>query len=67
MRDYKRFSSLQARAALAGVELQASRTDAEQWTFIASAGALTQELSTLDDVEAWLTRLSAQVEAKDAA
>lgn len=58
MTDPKRFSSLQARAALLGVSLVAIRNDLERWAFVVTVGPVTQELASLDDVEQWLTTLS---------
>lgn len=58
MDQHKRFSSLQALAALQGVELRATRNDLERWTFIATAGAVTTELDSLDAVAQWLDALS---------
>jgi hypothetical protein len=63
----KSFSTLQARAALYGVELHAMRNDFERWTFIATAGALTQELPSLEEVEQWLGRFAISTEAQSAA
>jgi hypothetical protein len=63
MTNPKRFSTLQALAALAGVDLRAIRNDAERWTFYLTAGALTQELPTLDHVEHWRDRFTTNTEA----
>lgn len=66
MNDPKRFSGLQARAALAGIELRAIRNDSERWAFVVTGGAMTQELTTLDDVEAWLRALALCMEGQSA-
>jgi hypothetical protein len=67
MSDPKHFSSLQAQAALRGVALHAIRNDFERWTFIATVGALTQELPSLGEVEQWLGRFAISAEAQSAA
>lgn len=58
---HKRFATLQAQAALQGVELRAIRNDLERWSFVVTAGAITQELATLAEVEAWLSTVPAQL------
>lgn len=55
--DRKRFATMQARAALAGVALSAIEDDRGHQVFIASKWAMTKELATLDDVEQLLVRI----------
>lgn len=64
---FKRFTNLQALAALRGVELRASRNDVERWVFVATLGAITTELESLEAVATWLDRLASLVEATSAA
>jgi len=52
--DRKRFLTLQARAALAGVMLIASTNDNGAPVYIASRWALCRELPDLDAAEHWL-------------
>jgi len=54
--DAKRFSTLQARAALAGIALQRIDGDNCQLEYIATIGAVTTRLATLDEAEAWIDR-----------
>lgn len=51
---FKAFSTLQAVAAMQGVQLNAIRNDAERWSFIATVGAVTREFQSFDDVRVWL-------------
>lgn len=53
----KRFETLRAQAALAGIELRSVRNDAERWTFVAASGAVTVEIPTLEEVETWLDQV----------
>lgn len=55
---FKRFATMQALAALHGVELRATRNDLERWLFVATLGAITTELDSLEAVAAWLDRLT---------
>jgi hypothetical protein len=50
----KRFATLRARAALAGIVLVESTTDHGDTVYIASRWALTKHLASLDDAEHWL-------------
>ena len=52
--DLKRFSTVQALAALHGVTLHQLEGDGSQPIFIATRWAMTKQLDHLDDVEAWL-------------
>lgn len=52
--EAKRLSTLTARAALCGVTLHATTDDTGRRVFIVSRWALTRQLDTLDDLEAWL-------------
>lgn len=63
---FKQFGTLQARAALAGADLRASRNDLERWTFYVTAGAITQELPSLEDVEHWVAALPSNLEGSHA-
>ncbi|MEO8022098.1 hypothetical protein [Polaromonas sp.] len=56
-RPEKRYATMQARAALAGVTLQRIEDDRGREVFIVSRWAMTREIATLDDVEAWLARI----------
>jgi hypothetical protein len=50
----KLFATLQARAALAGVELVRSTDDHGREVFVASRWALTAQFASLSEVETWL-------------
>lgn len=52
----KRFSTLQARAALAGHALNRSNEGGRE-EFVASRCAWTREFANLDEVEAWLRQV----------
>jgi hypothetical protein len=52
--DPKAFSTLQARAALAGITLSVVPNDGGRIVFIVTRWALTREFSHLRDVIAWL-------------
>ncbi len=60
----KRFSTLQARAALMQVALVQTTNDREQPLFVVSRWALTKSFSSLDEVEAWLTERDHAEEAQ---
>lgn len=51
---FKRFTTLQARAALLGFELHAINNDFERLAYVATKGAFTREWASLDEVERWL-------------
>ena len=53
----KVFSTLQARAALEGIQLVESHMECGGVEYIASWNALTRAFATLIEVEAWLTRV----------
>jgi hypothetical protein len=53
----KRFSTLQARAALAGHVLKRSAEDGRE-VFVASRWAWVREFHTLDEAEAWLDSMA---------
>lgn len=62
MGDYfKRYSTLQAAAALRGFQLRASQDDLERHTFIVTRGHVTQELPSLEAVELWLQTQATEV------
>lgn len=56
----KRFATLRARAALAGIVLVESTTDHGGILYVANRWALTKILSDLDETETWLTRVEVQ-------
>ena len=58
--DRKRFATLQARAALAGVALSRTEDDRGHEVFIASKWALTKQLASLAEVEDLLARIGGQ-------
>lgn len=60
--DAKRFSTLQARAALAGISLQRIDGDNCQLEYIATIGAVTTRLANLDEAEAWIERATCALE-----
>lgn len=53
----KVFSTLQARAALRGIQLVESHMECGGVEYIASWNALTRAFATLTEVDAWLTRV----------
>lgn len=53
----KVFSTLQAKAALAGFQLMRSTDDRGREVFIASQWALTAQFETMAEVGAWLQRV----------
>ena len=56
--DLKRFATAQALAALHGVTLHRLEGDYGHPLFVATKWALTKQLDNLDDVEAWLQRVT---------
>ena len=54
----KRFATLQARCALAGVSLHQLENDHGNVVYIVSRWALTRELADLDAVAFWLDRVT---------
>lgn len=54
----KRFATLQARCALAGVSLHQLENDRGNVVYIVSRWALTRELADLDAVANWLDRVT---------
>ena len=54
----KRFETLRAQCALAGVTLHRFQADGDRAVFIVTRWALTRQLDTLDDVAEWLERVS---------
>lgn len=67
MKDPKRFSTLQARAALLGIQLLPLRLDADAWGYVAMADGLAHELADLEAVERWLDGRPVPMEASGAA
>lgn len=53
----KHFATLQARAALSGIQLVQSHMERGGVEYIASLHSLTRAFSTLAEVDAWLTRV----------
>lgn len=53
----KRFATLQARAALAGVTVWQSQGDHGRPSYIATKWALTKEFADLDALDTWLARV----------
>lgn len=62
LNDAKRYSTLQARAALAGIALQRIEGDDGRPSYIATIGAVTTRLATLDEAEAWIERATCALE-----
>ncbi len=56
--DDKAFATLQAKAALQGVQLIRSTDEHNRETFLASKWAMCRELASADEVEALLKRMS---------
>lgn len=54
MNDPKRFSTLQARAALLGIQLLPLRLGADEWGYVATADGLAHEMPDLQAVARWL-------------
>lgn len=61
--DVKRLSTLIARAALVGVIVHRVETDFGGEEFIATKWALTKAFSSLDALDAWLTRVTGKASA----
>jgi len=57
-RPDKAFATLQARAALAGVVLHRLEDDRGREVFVVSRWAMTRQLDSLQEVDAWLTRVT---------
>lgn len=55
--DRKSVATLQARAALLGIQLVPSTDDHDQPVFIASQWGMTRQLDTIEDVKAFLQRV----------
>ncbi len=64
--DKKHFVTLQASAALHGLTLHCIDGDFGRPVFIASRWAMTKQFDTLDEVNAWLRRVTRK-DAEDAA
>lgn len=56
--DLKRLCTLNAQAALAGVTLHKLDGDFGVPIYVASRWAMTKQLESLDEVEAWLARVT---------
>lgn len=56
--DLKRFTTLQARAALSGVALHCLDTDFGTQAYIATRWSMTKQLDDLNEVETWLDRVT---------
>ena len=59
--ELKRLCTLQAGAALAGVTLHKLDGDFGVPIYVASRWAMTKQLESLDEVEAWLVRVTGKV------
>jgi hypothetical protein len=59
--DHKRFAAAQAIAALNGMTLHCIDGDFVHPIYIASRWAMTKQLETLDEVDAWLLRVTGKV------
>ena len=57
-RDSKRFATVQASAAMRGVTIHCIDGDFGRPVYIASRWAMTKQLDTLEEVEAWLLRVT---------
>lgn len=57
-RTRKRFATLQARAALAGITLHQLEGDFGATIYIATRWSLTKQMDDLDEVGAWLDRVT---------
>ena len=58
--DPKRFATLQARAALAGVTLHQLEGDFGKQIYVATRWAMTKQLESLSEVEQWLDWVAGQ-------
>lgn len=58
----KHLATLQATAALAGIALQRIEGDNGRPEYIATIGAVTTRLATLDEAEAWIERATCVLE-----
>ncbi|MEB0059249.1 hypothetical protein [Variovorax sp. LG9.2] len=56
--DLKRFTTLQARAALSGVVVHNLKDDRGQPEYIVTKWSLTKALSSLDALEAWIDQMT---------
>lgn len=56
--DQKRLATLRARAALAGVALYSIEGDDGRPLYVLTRWHLTRELRTLDEVDAWLDKVT---------
>lgn len=64
MADTKREATLIARAALVGVTVYRSTTEAGATEWVCSRWALTRAFSSLDDLEKWVDMVSGQRAAR---
>lgn len=51
---FKKFSTLQATAAIRGLQLRAIQDDCERYTFVVTGHGVSHELPSLDAVAFWL-------------
>lgn len=63
----KTFSTLQARAALLGIQLLPLRLGADEWGYVATLDGLAHEMADLGEVARWLDGRPVPMEASGAA
>lgn len=56
--DQKRFATLRAAAALAGITLLQIEGDLQPVVYIGTRWAMTRQLDSLDEVSSWLSRVT---------
>ena len=56
--DLKRFATLRAAAALAGITLIQIEGDLQPVVYIGTRWAMTRQLASLDEVASWLSRVT---------
>lgn len=56
--DQKRFATLRAAAALAGITLLQIEGDLQPVVYIGTRWAMTRQLDSLDEVASWLSRVT---------
>jgi hypothetical protein len=56
--DDKRFATLRAQAAIAGHELRREPSGDSAWLYVIRRWGLRRELASLDDLAAWLDRVT---------
>lgn len=61
----KRFTTLQAKAALAGITFHRIEGDFGHLVYVATCGAMTCHFDDLDEVACWLDGVTADISARD--